>query len=68
MNKKYFSYECTDSVAIVEEGVKVMTLCGETKSNLIEYRSRTEEITVEFASYDFSPTRGVLFRYSSKLY
>jgi len=63
--KKGPKYECTDYVAIVEDNARVATLCGEVKSNLIDYRAKTNQLTVEFVSYDFSPTRGIFFRYSS---
>ena len=65
-SQKMPAYECNDYLAIIEDNAKVATLCGEEKSNLIEYRSKGDQLTVEFVSYDFSPTRGVLFKYSRK--
>lgn len=65
-SKKLLPYECTDYLSIVEDNAKVVTLCGESKSNLIDYRSKGTELMVDLISYDFSPTRGVLFKYTSK--
>lgn len=65
-SKKLIPYECTDYLSIIEDNAKVITLCGESKSNLIDYRSKGTELLVELTSYDFSPTRGVLFKYTSK--
>ena len=68
-NKKLLNnYECTDNLAIVDMNVRRMMLCGETKSNLIEYRSKTNELIIDFHSFEFSPTRGIFFRYTSKQY
>lgn len=64
INRKVSNFECNDYLAIIEENAKVATLCGEVKSNLIEYRSKSDQLMVEFVSYDFSPTRGVLFKYA----
>ncbi|XP_046919546.2 uncharacterized protein LOC124499652 isoform X1 [Dermatophagoides farinae] len=64
-NKKLLNnYECTDNLAIVDMNVRRMMLCGETKSNLIEYRSKTNELIIDFHSFEFSPTRGIFFRYT----
>ncbi|KAH9394236.1 hypothetical protein TYRP_004285 [Tyrophagus putrescentiae] len=57
-------YDCTDQLAIIEENAKVVQLCGDVKSNLIEYRSKSDHLVIEFVSFDFSPSRGVLFKYS----
>lgn len=65
-SKKLLGYECIDSLSIIEDNAKVTTLCGDVKSNLIEYRSKSDQLVIEFLSQDFSPTRGVLFRYSRK--
>lgn len=60
------AYECIDSLSIIEDNAKVATLCGEVKSNLIEYRSKTDHVVVQFLANHFSPTRGVLFKYTCK--
>lgn len=62
--KKMPAYECIDSLSIIEDNAKVATLCGEVKSNLIEYRSKTDHVVVQFLANHFSPTRGVLFKYT----
>ena len=64
---KLLGYDCTDQLAIIEENAKVVQLCGDVKSNLIEYRSKSDHLVIEFVSFDFSPSRGVLFKYSRKL-
>lgn len=61
---KLLGYDCTDQLAIIEENAKVVQLCGDVKSNLIEYRSKSDHLVIEFVSFDFSPSRGVLFKYS----
>lgn len=63
--RRLTNYECTDNVAIIEDDVKQFSLCGESKSNLIEFRSKSNELDVEFKSFNFSPTRGLLFKYTS---
>lgn len=68
LNKtKLLGYECSDRLAIFEQNARVVELCGDVKSNLIEYRSKSDQLVIEFVSYDFSPSRGVLFKYSCKL-
>ncbi|KAF7488017.1 hypothetical protein SSS_02943 [Sarcoptes scabiei] len=62
--RRLTNYECTDNVAIIEDDVKQFSLCGESKSNLIEFRSKSNELDVEFKSFNFSPTRGLLFKYT----
>nr|XP_027201926.1 uncharacterized protein LOC113795889 isoform X2 [Dermatophagoides pteronyssinus] len=61
-NKKLLNnYECTDNLAIIDQNIRRIILCGELKSNLIEYRSKSNELVIDFRSFEFSPTRGIFF-------
>ncbi|CAG2108902.1 unnamed protein product, partial [Medioppia subpectinata] len=64
-NRKKVHYQCTDSLTLRESKSQTLTLCGEVKSNLLQYRTKSNALTIEFTAFEFSPTRGILFRYSS---
>ncbi len=61
------SYMCTDKLVVTEENTKMLTVCGEDKTNLVQYRTKSNHVTVELKNSEFSPTRGILFRYSCNL-
>ena len=62
------SEKCLDTLDIIDQDTKVRTLCGERNSNLIEYRSLSEKLLLEFTPIDFSPSRGILMKYSRKFF
>ena len=63
-NPKRRNYQCSDRLILTEQNTKMLTLCGEVNTNLIEYRTKSNVITLDFKAEEFSPTRGLLFRYS----
>ncbi len=67
-NRKKQSYMCTDKLVVTEENTKMLTVCGEDKSSLVQHRTKSNHLTVELKSSEFSPTRGILFRYSCNLF
>jgi len=63
-NRKKPTFTCTDKLVMLEENTRMLTLCGEDKSNLVQFRTKSNRLTIDFTSENFSPTRGILFRYS----
>jgi len=63
-NRKKVEYKCTDRLLLTESKSQTLILCGEVKSNLLQYRTKSNALTIDFTAFEFSPTRGILFRYS----
>ncbi len=66
-NRRKETYMCNDKLVVTEENTKMLTVCGEVKTNLVQHRTKSNHLTVEMKSSEFSPTRGILFRYSCNL-
>ena len=64
LTRKRPNYQCSDKLTLIEDNAKALTVCGEVNSNLIQFRTGANGLTLEFKAHDFSPTRGLLFRYS----
>ncbi|XP_054155897.1 uncharacterized protein LOC128954347 [Oppia nitens] len=62
--RKKVNYKCSDQLVLMEAQTQMLSLCGEVKTNLVQYRTKSNKLTISFNSYGFSPTRGLLLRYS----
>lgn len=61
-------FQCADSsFKVIEASNKLLNICGKNLSNLNQVKSDENKVLISFDAQTFSPTRGVLFRYSGKL-